>query len=82
MLAFMVSVDHRVFRSTLFYGRIQCIGNQVAGLVRVDREANNLSRVGIQHCSAIEHSFTGGVLGDVGNPNLVQLLQLCRGVIT
>jgi hypothetical protein len=52
-------------------GHAEGVGDQWGGLVAVDRPAHYSAGEHIQHHTAIQLAFPGGVLGDVGDPQLV-----------
>jgi hypothetical protein len=47
------------------------VGNQRRGRGGVDRPADHPARAGVQHDGAVQLAFAGGVLGDVGDPQLI-----------
>ena len=54
-------------------GHVQGTGDQCCGLGVVDGPADHTAGVGVEDDSAVELAFPGGVLGDVGDPELIAL---------
>lgn len=52
-------------------GHINGIGDQLACLIGVNRPPNNPSGMSIKNCGAVNLAFSSGMLGDIGNPELI-----------
>jgi hypothetical protein len=53
----------------------ECVDHEGGAHVVVDRPADDPARVGVKDCGAVDLSFIGGVLGDVGHPQLVRAVD-------
>jgi hypothetical protein len=69
----VIAVDHGLVgdRRAVGDGHPKGVGDQRGGLMAVDRPADHPTREHIQHDTAVQLAFPGGVLGDVGHPQLV-----------
>jgi hypothetical protein len=72
-LTAVIAMDHRLLwpRVAVGDGHAQGIGDQRGGLVAVDRPAHHPAGEHIQHDAAVHLAFPGGMLGDIGHPQLV-----------
>jgi hypothetical protein len=71
-------MNHRPIRQRVAVvdGHAEGVGDQRGGLVAVDRPAHHPTREHIQDDAAVHLAFPGGMLGDIGHPQLVR----CRPV--
>ena len=70
-----VGVQHKsVVRAASTYRHAQCVCDQAGGLRGVDRPPDDHPGERVEHDSAVQLAFPGGVFGDVGHPQLVRAL--------
>jgi hypothetical protein len=69
----MIAMDDRLVRSRVAVvdGHAEGACDQWGGLVAVDRPAHHPAGEHVQHHTAVHLALPGGMLGDVGHPQLV-----------
>ena len=70
----MVGVDYRSGGLTVFDGHGERVGGEGGVGPRVDGPAHDAAAEDIQHDRAVDLAFPRGVLGDVGDPQLIGLV--------
>ena len=79
ILATVIGVQYRLFIAGLFIGlaanngHAQGVGDQFGAHVPGNRPADDKPGIGVQHRGAVQGTFPGGVLGDIGNPQPIRL---------
>jgi hypothetical protein len=69
----VIGMDHHALAGgAVVDGHVQGAGDQRRGLGGIDGPADDAAGAGIQYHGAVELAFAGGVLGDVGDPQLVR----------
>ena len=69
----VVAVDYGSLGLAVLDRHPERVDNQVGGLGRVDRPANDSPREGVEHDGAVHLALPGRVFGDVGQPQPVRL---------
>jgi len=82
ILATVIGVQYRLFIAGLFIGlaadngHAQGVGDQFGAHVPGDRPADDKPGIGVHHRGAVQGTFPGGVLRDIGDPQPIRLVTV------